>query len=280
MKMNFPEDRYTEVRGLGIRYWKIGDGPPLLLIHGLGASAEIWMHNYEAFSRDYTVYVPDVPGFGRSEKPRGPCSMSDLLMGFTGQFMDSLGIERAHLVGQSLGGGMALKTALQCPERVDKLVLVGSAGLGSGVMHALRLMSLPVIGELLSRPSRIGARIFFSLAVKDRSVLTRDFLDCYYRLFSLPGAQRMLLATVREIVDMGGARDHLVRPIMDNLQRLTQPALIIWGRQDRVLPVRQAHFAHENLAGSRLVIYDHCGHVVNLERPREFNRDVLDFLSL
>ena len=279
MSGTLPEDRHTVVEGHGVRYWKTGDGPPLVLIHGLGASAEIWMHNYEAFSRDYTVYAPDVTGFGRSERPTAPCSLSDLLMGFIGQFMDRLGIERAHLVGQSLGGGMALKTALTCPERVDKLILVGSAGLGSGVTHSLRLMSLPVIGELLSRPSRIGVRIFFSLAVKDRAVLTKDFLDLYYRLFSLPGAQRMLLATVREIVDMRGAKDHLVRPIMDNLHRLTLPALIIWGRQDRVLPVAQAYFAHENLAGSRLIIYDNCGHVVNLERPREFNRDVLDFLS-
>jgi len=279
MKVKLPEDRYTQVKGLNIRYWKTGDsGFPLILIHGLGASAEIWMHNIEALSRSYTVYAPDVVGFGRSEKPSGPFPPSDMTR-FIGDFMDEMGIEKAHLVGQSLGGGIALQTALQFPEKVDKLVLVGSAGLGREVIYSLRLMSLPGIGELLSRPSRIGVKIFFSLAVKNKEVLTEDFLETYYKLFRLPGAQRFLLETVRGIVDMRGGKDDAILPIMTNLHKVTQPALIIWGKQDRVLPVRHAQFAHEKLPDSKLHLFDSCGHVVNLERPQEFNSIVLDFLS-
>jgi len=279
MKEKLPEDRYTQVKGLNIRYWKIGDsGFPVILIHGLGASAEIWMHNIESLSQYYTVYVPDVVGFGRSEKPPGPFSPSDLTR-FIGDFMDELGIEKAHLVGQSLGGGIALQTALQFPDKVDKLALVGSAGLGREVIYSLRLMSLPGIGELLSRPSRIGVKIFFSLAVKNKEVLTEDFLETYYELFRLPGAQRFLLKTVRGIIGMRGGKDDIILPIMTNLHKITQPALILWGKQDQILPVRHADFAHEKLPDSVLHLFDLCGHVVNLERPQEFNRIVLEFLS-
>lgn len=279
MKTSLPEDRHTQVRGFTVRYWKVGQsGSPLILIHGLGASAEIWMHNIESLSQNYTVYVPDVVGFGRSEKPSGSFSPVDL-MRFIGNFMDELGIGRAHLVGQSLGGGIALHTVLQFPEKVDKLVLVGSAGLGREVIYSLRLMSLPVIGELLSRPSRTGVKIFFSLAVKNRSVLTKDFLETYYQLFRLPGAQQFLLKTVRGIVDIKGGKEEAILPITKNLHKITRPALIIWGKQDRVLPVQHAQFAHENLPNSKLYLFDSCGHVVNLERPQEFNRIVLEFLS-
>ena len=255
-----PEDRYIKVGNLKTRYWALGDkGTPVILIHGLGASADIWMYNVDALAKQHRVYVPDLVGFGRSDKP-GPSFSPFDYTNFLDDFIDTLSIDRVSLVGQSLGGGIALHYALQFPQRVDKLVLVDSAGLGKEVIWTLRLMSLPLVGEIFSYPSRKGVEIFFKLAVKDQSLITKDFVELYYSIFSRPGFQGFLLRVLRRMVDIKGAREEILVPVMNNLHKINQPALIIWGERDRVLPLRHAYRAKERLPNSRLKIFERCGH--------------------
>jgi 4,5:9,10-diseco-3-hydroxy-5,9,17-trioxoandrosta-1(10),2-diene-4-oate hydrolase len=253
-------------------------GSPVILIHGLGASTEIWIHNVEVLATQHQIYVPDLVGFGRSDKPTVSYSPYYFAR-FVNNFINALNIERASLVGQSLGGGIALLYTLQFPDKVDKLVLVDSAGLGKEVIFTLKLMSLPIIGELMTRPSRLEVSLFFKLAVRNPVVITEDFVETYYELFSQPGAQRFLLNLVRSIVNIRGGRKEVLAPIMTNLHRITAPTLIVWGKQDRVLPLKHAHFAMERLYNSRLHILDPCGHIPNLECPDEFNKLVLEFLA-
>ncbi|MGE5253352.1 MAG: alpha/beta fold hydrolase [Planctomycetaceae bacterium] len=274
-----PEDRYIQAGNLKTRYWALGDkGSPVILIHGLGASAEIWMYNIEALAGQHRVLVPDLPGFGRSDRP-GPSFSPFDYTSFLDAFMKALRIEKGSLVGQSLGGGIALHAALRFPQKVEKLVLVDSAGLGKEVIWTLKLMSLPLVGEVVSRPSRIGLRIFFKLAVRDQSLITEDFIELYYQFLSRPGFQEFFLRILRRIVDLRGAREEILNPIRNHLQDIDQPVLIVWGEKDRVLPFKHGYWGREKLPHARLQIMERCGHIPFFERADEFNRLVLEFLS-
>jgi len=275
-----PEDWYIKVGNLKTRYWALGDkGTVVILIHGLGASADIWGYNVEALAEQHRVYVPDVIGFGRSDKPGPSFSPFDYTR-FLDDFLNILRIEGASLIGQSLGGAIALHYALQFPQKVRKLVLVDSAGLGKEVIWTLRLMSIPLVGELVSYPSRKGVELFFKFAVRDPALVTKDFVDLYYNFFSRPGFQKFLLKIVRSIINVAGAREEVLAPLRNNLSKITQPTLIIWGERDRVLPLKHAYWGKEKLPNAELKIIEGCGHIPFFERPEEFNKLVLEFLSV
>ena len=279
MLARMPEDRYSQVGNFRIRYWALGEkGPPVILIHGLGASADIWMHNVEALAKEHRVFALDLVGFGRSDKP-GPSFSPFDYTPFLDGFIRALNIDGVSLVGQSLGGGIALHYAIQFPKKVNKLVLVDSAGLGKEVIWTLRAMSLPLVGELLSYPSRKGVEIFFKLAVRNQALITEDFVDLYYDIFCQPGFQKFLLRILRQIVTVRGAREEILEPLLNNLHKVAQPVLIIWGEKDRVLPLKHGYLAKEKLPNARLKIMEGCGHIPFFERADEFNRAVLAFLS-
>jgi len=175
-----PEDKYVNVGGVNTRYWLAGkQGNCIILIHGLGASAEVWMYNISALAKDHRVFVLDLPGFGRSEQPPPSFYPYDYV-GFIEEFMDALNIPQASLIGKSLGGGIAILYTLRYPQKVDKLILVDCAGFGKYVRWTLKLMSLPWIGELVTYPTRLGVSLFFKFAVRDSSVITKEFIDIYY----------------------------------------------------------------------------------------------------
>jgi pimeloyl-ACP methyl ester carboxylesterase len=279
MLSQMPEDRYVEVGNFKIRYWALGDkGTPVILLHGLGASADIWMHNAEALAKEHRVFAPDLVGFGRSAKP-GPSFSPFDYTSFLDDFIHTLNIDWVSLVGQSLGGGIALHYAIQFPKKMNKLVLVDNAGLGKEVIWTLRLMSLPLVGELLSYPSRRGVEIFFKLAVRNQALITKDFVELYYDIFCRPGFQKFLLRILRQIVTVRGAREEILEPILNNLHKITRPVLIIWGEKDRVLPLKHGYLGKEKLPNAKLIIMEGCGHIPFFEKADEFNRAVLAFLS-
>ena len=274
-----PKDQYVKAGNINTRYWALGDqGSPVILIHGLGASAEIWQKNVDTLAECHRVYVPDMVGFGRSDKQNIEFTLSSAAR-FINNFMNAMNIERASLVGNSLGGGIAVQCALQFPHKVERLALVDSAGFGRKVIFPLRLISLPFIGELLTRPSRKGMYLYFKPAVYDPTLLTEDFIDLYYELHSLPGAQKSLLGALRSISNIRGVRTEVLRPLMARLHTITVPTLIVWGKQDKVLPVKHAYVANEKIFNSKVQIFDPCGHMPQFEKPEEFNRIVLEFLS-
>ena len=271
-------DHYINAGGVRTRYWHLGnDGPAIILIHGLGASAEIWMHNIAALANDHKIFVPDLPGFGRSEQPPPSFRPFDYAR-FIDNFMEALNIPKASLVGQSLGGGIVLQYALKFPQKVEKLILVDCAGFGKEVRWTLKLMSLPWIGELVTHPTRLGVALFFKFAVRDPSVITKEFIDIYYKIFTQPGFQAFMLKTTRAILDIHGAKEEALAPIRENLQLIKQPVLIVWGENDRVLPLQQAYAGREKMPNARLHIMARCGHIPNLEKPGEFNNVVIEFL--
>ena len=279
MSIQTQQDQYVKVGNVNTRFWTAGDeGTTVILIHGLGESAENWMLNISALAQHHRVYAVDLAGFGRSDKTQVLRSLSQGAQ-FVSDFMEVQRIEKASLVGHSMGGGVTLQFAIQFPSKVEKLVLANSAGLGKELALVLRLAALPLIGELLTRPSRKGTARFWKECVYDPALLTDELVELYYHLASLPGAQKSLLAALCVGCNFWGQHADMIRSIVDNLATITTPTLILWGQQDGILPVAHARVAEGRIPNATLQILDYCGHTPQFERPEEFNALVLEFLS-
>ncbi len=274
-----PRDYYIDVRTVTTRYWTLGEGPACaILLHGLGRFVEDWQDNVAALADGRRVYALDLVGFGRTAKPKVKYSIT-YLVDFVHDFMAVEGMERASLIGSSLGGVVALRLALQYPDQVDKLVLVDSVGFGPELAFYLRFPTLPLIGELLTLPSRPTSTLSLRQMFKDRSSIDADLINQAYEISALRGAQASLLATLRSAANLWGWKRETYTPIRDRAREIRAPTLVIWGAQDRFLPLVQAHRAVKLLPNSKLHVFDPCGHVPNIERAAEFNRVVSAFLS-
>jgi len=216
-------------------------------------------------------------GSGYSDKPSISYSLADLAK-FVKAFMVTLKLERATLVGNSLGGGVALWFALLFPQQIEKLVLANSLGLGKQIMFVFRLASLPW-SSLLFRPSRVSTAFILKQIVHDSAVITDDWVEVLYQIGNLPGAPEALQRQLRENIDFWGVRSDVYRPLVSQLATIHTPTLIIWGEQDPVLPVAHAQFAVKRLPNADLHIFDQCGHWSQVERSHEFNAAILKFLQ-
>ncbi len=273
-----PKDQYRHISGIYARYWTTGEGDPVVLVHGLGGSIDHWRYTIEPLAAYFQVYAPDLPGFGRSDKPREHPSFATQAE-FLKNLMLGFGISRFHLVGHGAGGAIALHLAHEFPYMVHKLVLVAALGFGREVHWSYRLKSLPLLGELLTLPSRLNTRQTVKQLFYRHDLVTRECINTYYRLARLPGASRFFLAATRYSVDAGGIRREVVQSVQAQAREITAPTMIIWGREDWILPAAQAETARQLIAGAQLRILDECGHLPMVEKAQEFNELLLSFLS-
>jgi 4,5:9,10-diseco-3-hydroxy-5,9,17-trioxoandrosta-1(10),2-diene-4-oate hydrolase len=279
MDGDMPRDQYTDVGGVKTRFWSSGEsGSPVVLIHGLGLSIEYWAANVRALAEHHRILALDLVGFGRSEKPAIPYTLERLAL-FVRDFLRGQGVERATWVGLSMGGGIALRAAIEFPEAVDRLVLVDCSGLGRRISLLLRLASLPLVGVWITRPSREGSAQFLRSSVYDPALISDEWIERDYQFALDPGARRAFLSALRNGVNLWGVRRDVVRAITDRLPTLAVPTLVLWGRQDRILPVAHAHVAAAAIPGAQLHIFEQCGHFPPLEVPDAFNARVLAFLA-
>ncbi|MBN1643264.1 MAG: alpha/beta fold hydrolase [Dehalococcoidales bacterium] len=273
------EDRYIRVGNIYTRYRVEGDtGPVVLLVHGLGGSLENWEANISALAQQYRVYSIDLWGFGRSDKKPRLRSFDELIE-FLVEFMKIQNIGKASLIGHSMGGGLVLQTAIEYPEKVEKLVLVDNAGMGRDVIIDFRVCSLPLFGELITRSGRNNVERAWKKIVYNPDVITDELLEKSYRLALLPDAMKSLLTVIRAGINLRGQRMELVLRIMEKIDRISAPILIFWGREDRIIPVAHARIAASRIPNARLHIFERCGHMPQLEYPEDFNRLALEFLA-
>jgi pimeloyl-ACP methyl ester carboxylesterase len=273
-----PAEGRTSVGGRSVRYLSSGEGPPLVLVHALGENALSWSWVLPALSRGHRVYAPDLPGIGgwiaADHSPH-------FFASFVAAFLDTLGIERAAIVGNSLGGLIALRFARSDPARVSALGLVGSAGLGRTVSPALSLLTLPGYGEatiaLCKTPVGARQRAWGRAALLFARpwLAPPAWLAEQYRLARTPGFLEATLAALRAQVGPGGQREVL----LEELPALTMPTLIVWGARDRVFPRRQAEDAAARLKEKHLAFIPDCGHLPHVERPDRFAEVLGRFLG-
>ncbi|XGV99795.1 MAG: alpha/beta fold hydrolase [Leptolyngbya sp. BL-A-14] len=269
-------DRYVNVGSVKTRYWQVGDsGSTVILLHGGGGYIELWKHNILALAEHHRVYAFDMVGAGRTDKPTAQYTFAYMAQ-FTRAFMEVLDISHANLLGTSAGGGVALELTLNEPQLVDRLILVGSAGLGKEINFLLRVTTLPGLGKFFSSPSRAGIAMFCKKAVYDSTLITDEVVEEFYQMATLPGAAEATLNLGRSNFNIWG---QFYQPIVARLTTITAPTLIIWGRQDPMVPVKHAQNAAGMIPNAQLEIIEACGHWSPIEHPQRFNQRVLEFLE-
>lgn len=279
MQFQKPPDRFVRVGTLKVRYWKLGErGMPLLLLHGIGASVEFWQESIHFLARHQRVFAVDLPGHGYTDGPDAAYD-STYFAGFIGRVMDSLKLKRANLLGHSIGGGAALTFAAAQPGRVARLVLVDSLGLGTRLHALFRIPTLPLVGEILARPSRSRIRRVLEVCMHDTDIVTEELVDYYYARARQPGAGRVFLKILRANATIGGIRKRVVDSMLSLLPDLKIPSLLLWGMRDRVLPMKQALYSKSLLPNASAFFVEGSGHMPPLEKPAVFTDVVMKFLS-
>ncbi|MFE5858852.1 alpha/beta fold hydrolase [Streptomyces sp. NPDC056500] len=261
-------------------YRMAGKGPAVVLIHGIGDSSATWAEIVPGLARRYRVVAPDLLGHGASDKPRGDYSPGAYANGLR-DLLSALGIDRATLVGHSLGGAVAAQFAYQFPERTERLVLVGSGGIGRHVTPLLRAASLPGAGLLLAALQLPTVRWQLGLTVRVlqslHSGLGLDAPELLRAVDALPDAtsRSAFVRTLRAVVDWRGQ----VGTLLDR-SYLTQgmPTMLIWGGRDMVVPATHAGLGHVAMPGSRLEIFPEAGHFPFRADPERFLAVVHDFI--
>lgn len=278
--LNLPQDRYIEIDRLHTRFWAEGEGKlPVILLHGLGGFVESWLSCFPALAKHHQVYALDLPGHGRTDKPAERSYRLVEFAHFVKGFLAAVGLERVCLVGHSLGGAIAAQFTLLFPSLVEKLVLVSSGGLGPELGLGLRLQALPLLGEILSLPVRPWMERGAHMLVHDPACLTPELIELGYRIVTLPGAARAHLQALRANVNAAGQLPSQYGPIVQGLPSIAIPALVIWGRQDQLVPVEHAQVAAQRLPHVQVRILENCGHIPMLEQPQVFGEAVCEFLG-
>lgn len=271
-------DRCVGVDGARIRYRREGAGPPVVLIHGLGASLEVWDLTTPALADRHTVVRFDFPGFGLSD-PLPAAYTTAGAADTVAAILAALGVGPAALVGTSLGGGIATLAAGRAPNRCTALVLAAPAGFARPVGRAVRWLAVPLVGELLLAYLRRHPRRSMEGAYADPTRVPEWVVEVARRNLARPEVRRTILHVLRETLGPRGVRPELVRAIRDAARRITAPTLVVWGTADRVIPCAQAQAVADAVPSARLRLLPGLGHVPYLEAPQAFNVALSDFLA-
>lgn len=272
----FPRHQ-VDLYGTRLSFVDEGEGDPVVLLHGVTCSAASWNTLMPALAERHRVIVPDLPGHGWSTRARGDHSVAafalhvrDLLMG--------LGVERATVVGHSLGGGVTMQTAYAYPELVGRMVLIASGGLGESVGLALRAATLPGAEWVLPIAfNRFGARVTKLLArvITDPRLTSMHELAYSYATLADPAARRAFVTIIRGVIDWKGQR-------IDATRRLhlaeEVPTMIVWGDADLIIPIGHGRRAAADLPVDRFEVFEGAGHFPHLERPDDFLAVLDDFM--
>jgi pimeloyl-ACP methyl ester carboxylesterase len=273
--------RRLSIHGHDLVYREAGSGEVVLLVHGMASSSRTWQRVFPALAEGATVVAPDLLGHGDSAKDHTDYSLGGLATSLR-DLLVATGHERATIVGHSLGGGIAMQFAYQFPERTERLILVGSGGLGKEVAFLLRALAVPGIEYVVPpaftpRLARAGATITSWLAKVGlpRAPAIEEMYQSYASLTDVD-TRRAFFRVLRSVV---GASGQIVSASDRLYLAANMPTLICWGDRDGIIPVTHAHEAHAAMPGSRLKVFEGVGHFPQRECPDVFAREVLDFLA-
>jgi pimeloyl-ACP methyl ester carboxylesterase len=275
------EARTVSIHGREIAYRSAGEGPAILLIHGMAGSSETWETTIERLARNATVIAPDLPGHGGSSKPRGDYSLGALANAMR-DLLVVLGHDKATIVGHSLGGGIAMQFAYQFPDRCERLVLVSAGGLGKEVHGLLRALSAPgaeYVLALATAPALLNAAAAVGGWLGTIGLRTAPAFAEIMRSYRGLGDAETRVAffdTLRAVIDLGGQRVSAA----DRLYLASEmPTLIVWGDRDPFIPIAHAHAASEAIAGSFLEVFEGSGHFPHRDDPDRFAELIVEFME-
>jgi pimeloyl-ACP methyl ester carboxylesterase len=269
------QGKVISLDGHQTHYLERGEGEPLILLHGFFYDSFMWASNIEALAKRHHVYALDLWGFGYST--REPMDYGyPLYVRQAVAFMDAMGISKASLMGQSMGGGVAIKLAVDHPDRVNKLVLVDAAGMPNTLpLSGKMVKAFPAFARFMYGLNtdvirKQGLADFFIL---ERAMLTQAYFDNVTRFHKIKGTVNVFAEIMQ--------RDffYTLRDEIERLGRMNKPTLIVWGKEDRGNPLELGRQMHALLPGSKMAVMENTRHVPNSERPEEFNRLAMDFLD-
>jgi len=252
-----------KVDDLDIRYFTGGEGEPLVIVHGGSHGASAWLDNVRELSENYTIYIPDLPGFGQSQPLAGDYYIPELTE-FLDKFSHSLGLNSFHLVGHSLGGSIALHYALRFPHKIKKLVLVSSMCLGREIALWVRFLS-----------SRFLCRALGKTAL---AILKAAKWLGYFFLAPTEFAEPICQASIHLGSSLTTLKEQTI-VLLNRLSEIVVPTLVVWGAKDPIVPVRQALVAAQLIPNCQLKVFADSGHSVYREKLQEFTHLLRGFLG-
>lgn len=257
----------------------VGGGLPLVMLHGGGPGASAWSNFGSAlpgFAEDFRTLLVDQPGFGQSDKPPVVGNYFRFSAEVVKDLLDELGIDRIHLLGNSLGGGTAARFALLYPERVGRLVLMGPGGLNLSLFHADPTEGVKRLMDFGAAPTKESLRAFISTMVVNQALVTDELVDERFADATAPGAQEAMKSMGMSFWNPDSYEDGLV---WRDAHLLKRPTLLTWGREDRVNPLDGAFVALKMIPKASLHVFPNCGHWAQIEAADEFRQVTTAYLS-
>jgi 4,5:9,10-diseco-3-hydroxy-5,9,17-trioxoandrosta-1(10),2-diene-4-oate hydrolase len=260
-----------------IHYHESGSGAPLVLLHGSGPGVSGWSNfrgNFPVFAEQFRTVIMDMPGFGLSERPVLDKAYPKVAADATLRVLDALGIERANLLGNSMGGYVALEFALAHPDRTDRLVLMGPGGLAASSFGPDPSEGARRLFEFMQAPSKAGMEAWVDTMVANKAILDDQLIDERMANAQRPGAMESAMAI---FASLGQFPEEV--PMFAKVHKITHPTLVTWGRDDRMLPYEQSVFGYRRMPNAELHVFSGCGHRAQVERKSDFERVVTEFLT-
>jgi 4,5:9,10-diseco-3-hydroxy-5,9,17-trioxoandrosta-1(10),2-diene-4-oate hydrolase len=277
--------RSAKAREITLNYYEagapteVGGGLPLVMLHGGGPGASAWSNFGRAlpgFATTFRTLLVDQPGFGGSDKPAVVGNFYRHAADHLLALLDDLGIDRVHLLGNSLGGGTAMRLALTYPDRVGRLVLMGPGGLSLNLFHADPTEGVQRLMDFGADPSREALRAFISTMVVDQSLVTDELVEERFADATAPGAQEAMRSMGMSFWNPDTAEDGM---LWREAHRLRKHTLLTWGREDRVNPLDGALVALKLIPKASLHVFPDCGHWAQIEAGEEFREVATAFLA-
>ncbi len=275
------ELQYVVLHGYRRAYRMMGSGPALLLLHGLGCDSTTWTPVMAELSKRFTVIAPDLLGHGASDKPNADYSLGGYANGMR-DLLTVLGIDRVTVVGHSLGGGIAMQFAYQYPERTERVALISTGGLGPEVTPMIRMLTVPGAGAVIASATVRPLRPIVSGAMRGLSRLgtphTRDLdeVSRIYESLADPSTRMAVRRVTGNVLNWHG--QYITMTDRAYLARL-MPLMVVWGKQDVVIPVAHAKIAMAYATSAEVHVLDNSGHFPHKDHPEEFCRLLTNFID-
>ena len=264
--------KYAQAGSIRVHYNDVGTGDAVIFLHGGGPGATSWSNFFKsvgAISAQYRCLLVDQPGFGKSDSVTMTEPRSTVNARAVRDLMDALGIEKASLVGNSMGGGTAVNFAIDYPDRIEKLIIMGSGGGSPPIFAPTPTEGIKILNEVFENPSVEGLRRLINVMLYDGSMVPDEVLEQRYKtIMDNPAHLEARRASVQT-----------QRDVSAQLSGIQAPTLVLHGRNDRVVPLENGLRLIGSIPTSRLVIFNQCGHWAQYEHSDVFNRLLLDFLA-
>ncbi|MFT2693509.1 alpha/beta fold hydrolase [Clavibacter zhangzhiyongii] len=274
-----PGTAMLDVGGRQVRHRVSGAGDPLLLLHGIGRSLEDWDEQHARLSDGHELHSLDLPGFGWSDPVDGPTTLESLADALPA-CLDAAGVtDPVTVVGNSLGGAVAMTLAVRHPDRVRALVLADSAGFGRQVTVGLRMLAFDPLATLLMRPTPGNSRRSTRTIFHDPALTTDERVRHAQELSARPSHAATMLDIARDLGTVRGVSSRWRRPLVEGVRESGLPVLAVWGARDRILPPAHLAAVARELPDARTRLIPDCGHMPQIERPDLFAALVEDFLA-